>query len=96
MDKLRVGIPQRNADSEVLKLLLKGAIRQNEDGDARRVTECVEKKVVLVDTVKVNVTVDASTNCRVRKRRVVCVCVCGVLNILFIIWPKSFNPCTQN
>ena len=50
--------------------------------------ECVEKEVVLVDTVKVNVTVDASTDCQVRKKAVcVCLCMCVI---------ELINPCTQN
>ena len=90
MDELWVGNPRRNADGEALKLVLEGAVRQNEDGDTRCLKECAEKEVVLVDTVKVNVTVDASTDCRVRKRAVyVCVCVTEL--------DQNFlNPCTQN
>ena len=78
VDELRVGITWRNADGEALKLLLKGAVRQNEDGDAWCASECVEKEVGLVDTVKVNVTVGTSTNCRIRTRAV---CVMSIANI---------------
>lgn len=35
VDELWVGITDSEADSEALTLLLEGAVRQNEDGDAR-------------------------------------------------------------
>ena len=87
VDELWVGITRRNADGKALKLVLEGVVRQNEDGDTWCVIEWPEKEVVLVDTVKVNVTVDVSTDCQVRKKAVY---VCDWVDQNF------FNPCTQN
>ena len=82
MDKLWVGIAGGQTGSETFKLLFKSAVRQDKECGACHVSACREIEVVNIDTVKINVTVNTTTDCRLEKISVH-VCVLSIYHHFF-------------